>query len=913
MVANEPIVNSNVKYADSVEAIVSIKCPCCHRELHLREIREGKFSPQCPKCGEVFVMRLQVMTNRAYRKYRDQRRAGIDAIKMLERVNGNGHGRHASASQSHNGQSHNGQSNIQTPAVLSQNVSEASLSAIVDSVEPMSHAGGVAAGFPEVLAGYKIVKPLGHGGMGDVFLATQLSLNRAVAIKTIRSQYANNPVMLSRFTREAYAAAQLTHHNIVQVYDMSEDRGIHFFSMEFVEGCPLDQLIKRNKLDHRTAIGYTLQAARGLLFAHEHGMVHRDVKPANLLLSQHGLVKVADLGLVKTRDSADIAQSAESPSIKSAFDSQATLAGESMGSPAFMAPEQCDDAATVDHRADIYSLGCTLYMLLTGRPPFQGATAEEVMRKHRSAEVEPPNQLDASIPPAIAALTVKMLAKQREERPSGLPEVISQLEQQLEQGGSPRARFADAMQNWALQFRSPRLAAYRPKIVWALYGACGVMALLLLVQFQFTLAFSAISVPIVATIAYGLASGLTEQDFLTQQLRELVFASRWTDYGIWLLTALALVGFIYITQLYVLAIVVATLGVGAAVAFVYGIDRPLVQQRAAALAGAKAIVRQMRLEGMDEQDLQRLTAESCGEWWEELFERLFSYKAKMDTRSWMLEHRDGFRFHKHAVWRDKLVALIRARLDELDQARQRARVRKLELARLTAEGHTSAQARKLADEEAQRMTEQIVALRTSAREFANADAQRRRDLKQMVTLSRSSKRARVSGVREWLSWLQRIALGGRTRFALGACLLTLGMLWLNHNHVFDTLQQTVSNESVTDLSVADLNSLGSQLSSGLSSRASYEPLPYLPGFLGGLLGCLGTSVAGLLLLVTAPCRGLTGIALALFSALTAILGPAMIASYLPEIPFPIPILQPDELVAFLLAIVSAGLAWWVGE
>ncbi|MCA9206830.1 MAG: protein kinase, partial [Planctomycetales bacterium] len=168
------------------------------------------------------------------------------------------------------------------------------------------------------LGGYRILRELGRGAMGTVYLARQLSLDRNVALKTIQAHWANHPNVMARFTREAYAAAQLTHHNVVQIYDLGEDRGTPYFSMEFVRGMSLADLLERaGKLDARTAVGHMLQAARGLRFAHQQGMIHRDIKPANLMLDEHGVVKVADLGLVKAPEMLDLDDEADEPAASS--------------------------------------------------------------------------------------------------------------------------------------------------------------------------------------------------------------------------------------------------------------------------------------------------------------------------------------------------------------------------------------------------------------------------------------------------------------------------------------------------------------------------------------------------------------------------------------------------------------------
>ncbi|MDP7304158.1 MAG: serine/threonine-protein kinase, partial [Pirellulaceae bacterium] len=281
------------------------------------------------------------------------------------------------------------------------------------SVGPVAGAESSLAGLQfEQLGGYRILRVLGRGAMGTVYLANQTSLDRQVALKTIQAQWCQNPATVARFTREAYAAAQLTHHNVVQIYDLGADQGVNFYSMEFVKGKSLDELVEQQgKLDPKAAIGYILQAARGLSFAHGHGMVHRDVKPANLLLSDIGVVKVADLGLVKTPQMVEEENATAEASALAASTANVTSANMAIGTPAYMAPEQAEDATGVDHRADIYSLGCTLYVLLTGQTPFDGATALEVITKHRTEPVVRPERIDAGIPAPVSDIVVRMIAK----------------------------------------------------------------------------------------------------------------------------------------------------------------------------------------------------------------------------------------------------------------------------------------------------------------------------------------------------------------------------------------------------------------------------------------------------------------------------------------------------------------------
>src|SRR5205085_8129637 len=173
------------------------------------------------------------------------------------------------------------------------------------------------------------------------YLARQISLDRSVALKVMSRRWATDPVFVARFTREAFAAAQLSHPNIVQIHDIGEADGSRFFSMEYVRGKSLADLVKdQGKVDPETAVGYVLQAARGLKHAHDRGMIHRDVKPDNLLLDDQGLVKVADLGLVKTSE-VDLPLSPASPSELCTANPNLTGARIALGTPAYMSPEQC--------------------------------------------------------------------------------------------------------------------------------------------------------------------------------------------------------------------------------------------------------------------------------------------------------------------------------------------------------------------------------------------------------------------------------------------------------------------------------------------------------------------------------------------------------------------------------------------
>jgi serine/threonine protein kinase len=271
-----------------------------------------------------------------------------------------------------------------------------------------------------VLGNYVILERLGQGGMGRVFKARHRRMERVVALKVLPWKARESPEAVSRFHREVRAAARLSHPKIVTAYDADEARGIHFLVMEYVEGTDLQTLVlDEGPLGVETAIGYVLQAAEGLEYAHSVKVIHLDIKPANLLLDQHGTIKILDMGLARIDDVfGGINPGAAEALIQS---------GKVMGTVDYVSPERADDPEAVDHRADIYSLGCTLFHLLTGRPPYRGSTIKKRIRAHR---VEPIPSLCASrhdVPEPLDAVFRRMVAKSPEDRQESMREVIADL------------------------------------------------------------------------------------------------------------------------------------------------------------------------------------------------------------------------------------------------------------------------------------------------------------------------------------------------------------------------------------------------------------------------------------------------------------------------------------------------------
>lgn len=276
---------------------------------------------------------------------------------------------------------------------------------------------------------YRLMERLGRGGMGDVYQAEHRLMNRLVALKVINRRLLSQPGAVERFHREVQAAARLVHPNIVTAFDAEQAGDLHFLAMEYVPGVDLAQVIKqRGPLQVREACEYVRQAAIGLQHAHEQGMVHRDIKPHNLILAE-GHVKILDFGLASFANETlnqQIALSGQRPASDQVPDRLTSL-GAMLGTPDYVAPEQVENPHAVDIRADIYSLGCTLYALLAGRPPFSEATVADKIRAHAQQDPEPIERLRPDVPAELAEIIRHMLAKDPADRPATPREVAESL------------------------------------------------------------------------------------------------------------------------------------------------------------------------------------------------------------------------------------------------------------------------------------------------------------------------------------------------------------------------------------------------------------------------------------------------------------------------------------------------------
>lgn len=262
------------------------------------------------------------------------------------------------------------------------------------------------------LGDFKLKKKLGKGGMGEVYLAQQVSLDRLVALKTLSKELANREDFVKRFFKEARAMAKLDHTNIVKVYAVETVKGLHFAAIEYIDGKSLqDWLDIVGKLSVGDAVNVAIKTAEALAHAHATGTIHRDIKPDNILITKNGIVKVADFGLAKVMDE----------------DVSMTQSGAGLGTPLYMAPEQARDAKHVDQRADVYALGATLYHLLTGELPFTGDSALELILSKEKGKFAPARSHNPKVPEKLDLVLDRMMAKEPKHRYSDCADALDGL------------------------------------------------------------------------------------------------------------------------------------------------------------------------------------------------------------------------------------------------------------------------------------------------------------------------------------------------------------------------------------------------------------------------------------------------------------------------------------------------------
>jgi eukaryotic-like serine/threonine-protein kinase len=275
------------------------------------------------------------------------------------------------------------------------------------------------------IPGYKVLGKLGAGAMATVYKARQLSLDRLVAIKVLPKKFMTSPQFVERFYAEGRAAAALNHPNIVQAYDVGQAGEYHYFVMEYVEGRTVyDDIVKNRKYPETEAIDVIIQVAEALNHAHSKGLIHRDVKPKNIMLSKEGTAKLADMGLARAISDKEAAEAEQ---------------GKAFGTPYYISPEQIRGELKIGPPADIYSLGATLYHMVTGNVPFDGKNPSSVMHKHLKEQPVPPDHVNPKLSAGISEVIEMMMAKSPKDRYANCADLLIDLRAVREKKSPPIA------------------------------------------------------------------------------------------------------------------------------------------------------------------------------------------------------------------------------------------------------------------------------------------------------------------------------------------------------------------------------------------------------------------------------------------------------------------------------------------
>lgn len=758
------------------------------------------------------------------------------------------------------------------------------------------------------LGGYRLLSELGKGAMGTVYLAKQITLDRDVAIKTVQARWATDPRLIARFMREAYSAAQLTHHNVVQVYDLGIDQNIHFFSMEYIRGRDLKEYLEKNgPLEPKVACIMILQAARGLAYAHKLGMIHRDIKPSNLMLSQDGIVKVTDLGLVKipgiddelTMEGDDTEESMAKRGSQFG-DADLTRADTAVGTPAYIAPEQASASKKIDARADIYSLGCTLYALLAGNPPFSGKTAVEVISKHKSEPMLPLKKVSTvEIPDELSDIVEKMTSKRPADRYQTLDETIKDLRRFVKSCRTPKATSqpkADASQFVAAADTYRNVPAAKLKQSSFLAFAGGSLLLGLVASFVWFGLGTGFFVGLASSIVtYVVLTAMFERNAMATRCRAWFSTFRIADWvtlgvgGILFLVAGLLLGGI----VWWLIFAVLGAGVGAGMYFVF--DRRIKSERADSAALLRKLAFEMREEGDDELEVRTEFAKRCGKNWEPAFEELFDYDAKLEMRARLKEVGERDR-PKHAAWLDPILSWMNRRVTASKLAADIGNLENIEQQGLIAEGMSKKQAEEEAQKRASNAVDKAMEIRIASparvttepseagRQPIEMDAAelKRARIKAMLADAKSGRYSKKKSSAGCLGSMLAFAIDGKLRFVLGSLLLTGCLLWVNQNGLVSGEQLKESGEQLKEAASQaienrelNMDDVEGAVEDAVDTETLTKMEPLKIPIVGQFFDSFNPGIAGLLLLFTAFFRGWKMTIFALPAAAIMVFGPTL--------------------------------------
>ncbi len=703
---------------------------------------------------------------------------------------------------------------------------------------------GLPKDLPRVIGGYRLIRELSRGPLGPVVLARHRATGRPVALTVLRPEWACLPKYVARLSRDAFAAAQVGHPNLVRLLEIGEAQGRVFFASEYADGMTLaDRVIRQKALPAREAVAHVLQAARGLMFAHGHGLAHGDVTPENLLLDDGGTTRVAGLGLVKTPQSVE------------AEEARAAIAPIPVGLPAQA------EAAGAPFRDDIRGLGRSLEHLLTGQP----------------AGGDGPEGLLAR---GVPANLVELVRGLTEARPGAgyddLTRVVPALERFLNARRpetTPREEHTRVLTECVAAFRASPAARLRARVLPGAGAACGVLVFLALLARSPVLAGSFLGLGLMTALASFVIGGVTRGGDLFVKVRALVMESRGGDWLIGLAVAVLLVTTLVVLGLHLawLAFGVVALSLAAAVHFV--LDRKVEAERRGAVEEASALLKGLRLQGVSEESLRRFVRSTAGGRWEEFFEALFGSDARRAAREPSERGWRGLARAPHLVVRDGITGWVEARQGARRVDRERSLLQAIEERGLVAEGVNLLTARR----KARRIAEAMVAVSRETR--AAADAEARPTVADAVRQASEAPEAVLLDHEGGLvgpdsSWIRELLLGARTRFLLGSALVAGCLLWVHQNGVISGAQ--IKDVAARAIEAPDpLRTLrDARIDVRVPGRTAPLDVPFLPRAVTRLVRGFHAGAAGLILILSAMMRGSRVGDFAVPGAAIALLGPA---------------------------------------
>jgi hypothetical protein len=813
-----------------------IECPHCHNSITIKDIRPGQFRIKCPRCAASFAL---IVPNEPGASPSVLLSAPPPVLKASTRQEG-------------------GAEEIVTPEVPkilgsafpTPPVDHDDADTIEDprkkeeSLDPPLQP-------PRNLGGYRVGRRIGLIRVGTAFEARQKATGRDLSLAVVKPRWSALPVYVSRIAREAYAASQLDHPNLLPPLDFDIDRGFAIVASDALQGTPLSAPEGREGLDRKARVAAILQIARGLKHAHEQGIYHRDLSLNKIRVDREGLTLLADLGVGLTPETP------EAPSI---------TAIPLAGTPPEPTPE-APSAAFV--RQDISSLGRALQGLIGG------------------------NLGDRALSPSLSAITRKMLGENPESRFQEMGAVVRALEAELGVGGvfTPKEEEAAALEAEARAFNDLPLAKLKPKVALpALAGLVLYLAVALLTG-HLRLALPVLGLAVIALASLTLLRGVFGRDPIYERLRELILGGGSGNVFTALVTVALVVAVLYFTGYLGLGIFLSVVGIGLGSAYHFTVDRPLHQARLEAIERANVLIRGLRRLGISEDSIRSFVSRQAGSAWEEFYEALFGYDALRAARKQWGTDAGGRKRPRFAFWRDPIVDAIDARIATRQRLKDRALFQAIEERALEARGINLLTARR----KAHRISEAIVLFAHQFRQTRghesgiplmdalNRVAQRPDDF--LTTNLESDDQQGPPPWQEALELLTRICFGPRTRFLAGGILLAASLVWMHQNDLIQVEEiKNLGANAVNDKekAVDDARKIGQKTVENVKGVVSGETktkqlqIDGLSPQVTSRLDGFGLGVAGLILILSAFFRGQRFAAFAVPGALIAAFGPHLI-------------------------------------